>query len=146
MAKLMRLLAVFLAFGLVAASCGDDGDGAQSAPAESESESESVDSDSVEAEPVESEPAESEPVESEPTDAPEPEAEDVTITIESWRSDDQAIWDEQIIPVFEAAYPHIDVVFAPTTPLEYPPALRTRGRYRRRLDHMLPLRSFTGTL
>ena len=126
MAKLMRLLAVFLAFGLVAASCGDDGDGAQSAPAESESESESVDSDSVEAEPVESEPAESEPAESEPTDAPEPEAEDVTITIESWRSDDQAIWDEQIIPVFEAAYPHIDVVFAPTTPLEYPPALRTR--------------------
>ena len=126
MAKLMRLLAVFLAFGLVAASCGDDGDGAQSAPAESESESESVDSDSVEAEPVESEPAESEPVEPEPTDAPEPEAEDVTITIESWRSDDQAIWDEQIIPVFEAAYPHIDVVFAPTTPLEYPPALRTR--------------------
>ena len=122
MAKLMRLLAVFLAFGLVAASCGDDGDSAQSAPVESES----VDSESVEAEPAESESVESESVESEPTDAPEPEAEEVTITIESWRSDDQAIWDEQIIPAFESAHPHISVVFAPTTPLEYPPALRTR--------------------
>ena len=55
-----------------------------------------------------------------------PEYESTTITIESWRSDDQAIWDEQIIPAFEAEHPHIEVVFAPTAPLEYPSVLRTR--------------------
>lgn len=111
MAKPMRLLAALLAFGLLAASCGDDGDDAQPAPAEPE--------------PAEAAPAEPEP-EPEPTAAPEPEVEEVTISIESWRSDDQAIWDEQIIPAFEAEFPNIQVVFAPTTPLEYPPALRTR--------------------
>ncbi len=65
-------------------------------------------------------------VEPEDTEAPELEAEEVTILIESWRSDDQAIWDEQIIPAFEAEFPHISVEFTPTPPLEYPPALRTR--------------------
>ena len=119
MAKLMRLLAALLAFGLIAASCGDDDDGAQPATADPEP---------AEAAPAEPEPAEPdpEPADPETTEAPEPEAEEVTISIESWRSDDQAIWDEQIIPAFEAEYPHINVVFAPTTPLEYPPALRTR--------------------
>ena len=34
-------------------------------------------------------------------------AEKTIITIESWRTEDQAIWDEKILPVFEAAYPEI---------------------------------------
>ena len=87
MAKPMRLVAALVAFGLLGASCGADGDGAQ----------------------------------------PEvPALEEVTITIESWRTDDQAIWDDEIIPAFEAEHPGISVVFAPTAPLEYPSALRTR--------------------
>lgn len=60
------------------------------------------------------------------TTVTEPAVEEVTISIESWRSDDQAIWDEQIIPAFEAAHPYINVEFAPTPPLEYDAALRTR--------------------
>ena len=49
-----------------------------------------------------------------------------TVTIESWRVEDQAIWDEQILPVFEAAYPDIDVQFKPTAPTEYDAALNAR--------------------
>lgn len=48
------------------------------------------------------------------------------ITIESWRSDDQAIWDEKIIPAFEKNNPEIDVQFKPTTPTEYNAALNAR--------------------
>ena len=32
-------------------------------------------------------------------------AQDVTITIESWRNDDLALWQEKIIPAFEAEHP-----------------------------------------
>lgn len=53
-------------------------------------------------------------------------AAETVITIESWRSEDQAIWDEKILPVFEAQYPEIDVQFTPTTPTEYNAALNTR--------------------
>jgi len=49
-----------------------------------------------------------------------------TVTIESWRVEDQAIWDEQILPVFEAAHPDIDVQFKPTAPTEYNAALNAR--------------------
>ena len=90
MAKPMRLVAALVAFGLLGASCGDDGDRAQPEAAEA------------------------------------PAVDEVTITVESWRTDDQAIWDDEIIPAFEAEHPHISVVFAPTAPLEYPSALRTR--------------------
>ena len=48
------------------------------------------------------------------------------LTIESWRAEDQAIWDEKIIPVFEAAYPDIDLQFKPTTATEYNAALNAR--------------------
>ncbi len=82
-----RLVAALVAFGLLGASCGADGDGAQ----------------------------------------PEvPAVDEVVITVESWRTDDQAIWDDEIIPAFEAEHPGINVVFAPTAPLQYPSALRTR--------------------
>ncbi|MCP4819469.1 MAG: sugar ABC transporter substrate-binding protein, partial [Shimia sp.] len=41
-------------------------------------------------------------------------ADDVTLTIESWRNDDLALWQEQIIPAFEAANPGIKVKFTPS--------------------------------
>jgi raffinose/stachyose/melibiose transport system substrate-binding protein len=54
------------------------------------------------------------------------QAEDVTLTIESWRNDDLAIWQDTIIPAFEAANPGIKVVFAPTAPAEYNAALNSK--------------------
>ena len=51
------------------------------------------------------------------------QAADVTLTVESWRNDDLAIWQEKIIPAFEAKNPGIKVVFAPTAPTEYNAAL-----------------------
>ncbi len=50
-------------------------------------------------------------------------AQDKTITIESWRGDDVAIWQDKLIPIFEAKYPGIKVVFSPTAPTEYDAAL-----------------------
>lgn len=50
----------------------------------------------------------------------------VTITIESWRNDDLPIWEDVIIPAFNAQYPDIEVVFAPTAPAEYDAALNTK--------------------
>jgi raffinose/stachyose/melibiose transport system substrate-binding protein len=52
--------------------------------------------------------------------------ESVTLTIESWRNDDLAIWNETIIPAFEAQNPGIDVQFAPTAPAEYNAALNSK--------------------
>ena len=49
-----------------------------------------------------------------------------TLTIESWRNDDLAIWNEQIIPAFEKAHPDIKVVFQPTAPTEYNAALNSK--------------------
>ena len=43
----------------------------------------------------------------------------VTITIESWRNDDLTIWQDVILPAFEAANPGINVEFAPTAPAQY---------------------------
>jgi raffinose/stachyose/melibiose transport system substrate-binding protein len=48
------------------------------------------------------------------------------ITIESWRNDDLKIWNEQIIPAFNAVYPNITVTFAPTAPTEYNAALAAK--------------------
>lgn len=49
-----------------------------------------------------------------------------TLTIESWRSEDQAIWDEILLPAFEAKHPDINVEFKPTAPTEYNAALNAR--------------------
>ena len=38
-------------------------------------------------------------------------AEDVTLTVESWRNDDLTLWQDKIIPAFEAAHPGIKVKF-----------------------------------
>ncbi len=54
------------------------------------------------------------------------QAQDVTLTIESWRNDDLAIWQEKLIPAFEAAHPGIKVVFAPTAPAEYNAVLNSK--------------------
>jgi len=53
-------------------------------------------------------------------------AQDVTLTIESWRNDDLTIWQETIIPAFESQNPGIKVVFAPTAPAEYNAALNSK--------------------
>lgn len=54
------------------------------------------------------------------------QAKDVTLTIESWRNDDLTIWQDKIIPAFEAANPGIKVVFAPTAPAEYNAVLNSK--------------------
>lgn len=53
-------------------------------------------------------------------------AEDVTLTIESWRNDDLTIWQDKLIPAFEAQNPGIKLVFAPTAPAEYNAALNSK--------------------
>ena len=53
-------------------------------------------------------------------------ADDVTLTIESWRNDDLPIWQDKIIPAFEKANPGIKVVFSPTAPTEYNAALNSK--------------------
>ncbi|WBU64129.1 ABC transporter substrate-binding protein [Paracoccus aerodenitrificans] len=53
-------------------------------------------------------------------------ADDVTLTIESWRNDDMVIWQQQIIPAFEAAHPGIKVKFDPTAPTKYNAALNSK--------------------
>ena len=53
-------------------------------------------------------------------------AQDVTLTIESWRNDDLTIWQDTLIPAFEAQNPGIKIVFAPTAPAEYNAALNSK--------------------
>lgn len=50
----------------------------------------------------------------------------VKLTIESWRNDDLGIWEDVIIPAFEAQHPEIDVSFAPTPPADYNATLQTK--------------------
>ena len=45
-------------------------------------------------------------------EAAAPAGDAVTITIESWRNDDLPIWQDVIIPAFNAQYPNIEVIFA----------------------------------
>ena len=54
------------------------------------------------------------------------QAADVTLTIESWRNDDLAIWQEKIIPAFEAKYPGIKLKFTPSAPAEYNAVLNSK--------------------
>jgi raffinose/stachyose/melibiose transport system substrate-binding protein len=48
------------------------------------------------------------------------------LVIESWRNDDLPVWQEKIIPAFEAKHPDIKVRFQPTAPREYDAALRAK--------------------
>jgi raffinose/stachyose/melibiose transport system substrate-binding protein len=114
MGRLTRWIALLFALAALLAACGgDDTDDAGS------------DTDATE-EPSEDDAAGGS------EDASDDGAEDpgdgdaVTITIESWRSDDLAIWNDQIIPAFEAANPGINVEFSPTPPADYNGALAAR--------------------
>ena len=53
-------------------------------------------------------------------------AQGADLVIESWRNDDLTIWQEKIIPAFEAKNPDIKVKFQPTAPREYDAALRAK--------------------
>ncbi|MBS1164284.1 MAG: extracellular solute-binding protein family 1 [Proteobacteria bacterium] len=53
-------------------------------------------------------------------------AADVTLNIESWRNDDLQIWQEKIIPAFEAKHPGIKLTFSPSAPTEYNAALNAK--------------------
>jgi raffinose/stachyose/melibiose transport system substrate-binding protein len=54
------------------------------------------------------------------------QAQDVTLTIESWRNDDLTLWQDKIIPAFEAANPGIKVNFSPSAPTEYNAVLNSK--------------------
>ena len=49
-----------------------------------------------------------------------------TLTIESWRSDDAAVWNDVILPAFMKAHPDIKVVFSPTVAAQYNSALNAK--------------------
>ena len=49
-----------------------------------------------------------------------------SLVLESWREDDRTIWEEKLIPAFEAAHPEIEVRFRPTAPADYDAALNAR--------------------
>ncbi|HEX2147693.1 MAG TPA: ABC transporter substrate-binding protein, partial [Pseudorhizobium sp.] len=53
-------------------------------------------------------------------------AQETQLTIESWRNDDLPIWQEKIIPAFEAKHPDIKVNFAPMAPTEYNSAVNAK--------------------
>ncbi len=53
-------------------------------------------------------------------------AQDVTLTIESWRNDDLTLWQNVIIPAFEADNPGISVEFTPSAPAEYNAVLNSK--------------------
>jgi raffinose/stachyose/melibiose transport system substrate-binding protein len=50
----------------------------------------------------------------------------VQLTIESWRNDDLTVWQDKIIPAFQAKYPNIKVTFSPTAPTDYNAALNSK--------------------
>lgn len=49
-----------------------------------------------------------------------------TLTIESWRVDDKALWEKDLIPAFQKTHPGIQIKFAPTAPTEYDSSLTAR--------------------
>ena len=53
-------------------------------------------------------------------------AQQVELTIESWRNDALTIWQDQIIPAFEAQHPDIKVTFTPSAPAEYNAVLNSK--------------------
>ena len=53
-------------------------------------------------------------------------AADATLTIESWRNDDLKLWQDKIIPAFEAKHPGIKIKFTPSAPTEYNAVLNSK--------------------
>lgn len=103
-------IGLLMALVLVAGACGDDDSGSPSAdtPASVGDDADTASGDDADGDEADGDEA------------------SVTITIESWRSDDLAIWEDKIIPAFEADNPTINVEFAPTPPADYNAALSTR--------------------
>lgn len=106
--KWFLILALILALALVA--CGGSTDTAEESETDTAVDTTSTESNDAAADSADEEMAE----------------EMVTLTIESWRNDDLAIWEDTIIPAFNAQYPNIEVIFAPTAPAEYNGALNTK--------------------
>lgn len=105
------LLALFLATAMLLAACG----AAPQTPASEPS-----------AAPAASEPTAASSASEATAPAAAPSGEQVTLTIESWRNDDLQIWQDVIIPAFEAENPNINVEFAPTAPADYNAALNAK--------------------
>ncbi|MDW4498478.1 ABC transporter substrate-binding protein [Sulfitobacter sp. D35] len=54
------------------------------------------------------------------------QAQEAELIIESWRNDDLSIWQDKIIPAFEAQHPDIKVKFTPSAPAEYNAILNSK--------------------
>ena len=102
-----KLFVLFMLVALILAACGGQ---ATQPPAEQPAATEA--------------PAEQPAATEAPAEAPS--GEQVTLTIESWRNDDLQIWQDTIIPAFEAKYPNINVEFTPSAPAEYNGVLNTK--------------------
>jgi raffinose/stachyose/melibiose transport system substrate-binding protein len=50
----------------------------------------------------------------------------VTLTLGSWRTEDLAVWQDKVLPAFEAAHPDIHVEFAPINTNEYNAAIQSQ--------------------
>jgi raffinose/stachyose/melibiose transport system substrate-binding protein len=53
-------------------------------------------------------------------------ADPVTLTLGSWRTEDLAVWQDQVLPAFEATHPDINVEFAPVNTNEYNAAMQSQ--------------------
>ena len=53
-------------------------------------------------------------------------ADTVTLTLASWRTEDLAVWQDKILPVFEASHPGIHIEFAPVNTNEYNAAMQSQ--------------------
>lgn len=52
--------------------------------------------------------------------------EPVELTLGSWRTEDLAMWQDEILPVFEASHPNIKVEFSPTNTNDYNAAIQSQ--------------------
>ena len=114
MRKLITMISLLVALTLILTACG--GGAATEPPAATQPPADTEPEVTEPAEPAATEPAATEPA----------TGEEVTLTIESWRNDDLAIWEDTIIPAFEAEHPNINVVFSPSPPAEYNGVLNTK--------------------
>ena len=105
MRKTRRGLALMLGMALVIAACGEGDDPLDDAPDENGTE-------------------DTEPDEGDNGDASDGDT--VNLVMESWRNDDLAVWEDDILPVFHEQHPDINVTFQPSAPDEYNAALESR--------------------
>ena len=111
MSRKLLILALIAVLAVVLAACGGGATPAPEQPAP--------------AQPTEAPAAEEKPAE-EAAPVPGTSEIEATLTIESWRNDDLAIWQDVLIPAFNKHYPKIEVIFAPTAPAEYNGVLNTK--------------------